>query len=232
MMKAVEIAVVDDEPALRNMIADYLDLNGFAVATAENGAALDRLLAARRPEIILLDVNMPGEDGLSIVKRLRDGALRAGILMLTANADEASKVRGLVNGADDYITKPFDLRELLARVRSVLRRMPPPPDVPASAARPNFGPFRLDADGRRLFDPGGIEIEISTMEYEVLDTFLRHPRIVLSRERLAELAHGKPLGPGDRSIDIRIARLRKKLDVGDGAGVLRTVRGEGYVFEP
>lgn len=229
-----EIFVVDDEPGLRGMIEDYLSLQGFAVSAAESGVALDRLLAARRPAAIVLDVNMPGEDGLSIVRRLRGRAERMGIVMLTANADETSKVAGLSYGADDYIVKPFELRELLARLRSVLRRLPTP--APPSIRQPvglAFGAFRLDPDGRRLFDGAGVEIVISSMEFDLLETFARHPRQVLSRDRLCELAHGRPLGEADRSVDIRIARLRRKLAEAAGhAPLLRTVRGEGYVFDP
>jgi DNA-binding response OmpR family regulator len=229
-----EIFVVDDEPGLRGMIEDYLSLQGFTVSAAESGVALDRLLAARRPAAIVLDVNMPGEDGLSIVRRLRGRAERMGIVMLTANADETSKVAGLSYGADDYIVKPFELRELLARLRSVLRRLPAP--APPSIRQPvglAFGAFRLDPDGRRLFDGAGVEIVISSMEFDLLETFARHPRQVLSRDRLCELAHGRPLGEADRSVDIRIARLRRKLAEAAGhAPLLRTVRGEGYVFDP
>ncbi|SOC36759.1 winged helix family two component transcriptional regulator [Rhizobium subbaraonis] len=228
-----EIFVVDDEPGLRSMIEDYLSLQGFVVSAAENGAALDRLLAARRPAAIVLDVNMPGEDGLSIVRRLRGRAERMGIVMLTANADETSKVAGLSYGADDYIVKPFELRELLARLRSVLRRLPapaPPSMRPAEGLA--FGAFRLDPDGRRLFDGDGVEIGVSSMEFDLLETFARHPRQVLSRDRLCELAHGRPLGEADRSVDIRIARLRRKLAATAHAPLLRTVRGEGYVFDP
>lgn len=234
MTSATSIIVVDDEPGLRAMIQDYLTMQGFVVEGAESGVALDKLLAASRPDLILLDVNMPGEGGLSIVRRLRGSAERMGVIMLTANSDETSKVTGLANGADDYLVKPFELRELLARVRSVLRRAPPVAAAPPKA-RPTLpiGRHRLDIEGKRLIDPDGLEVEISTMEYELLETFARHPRQVLGRDRLCELAHGRPLGDGDRSVDIRIARLRKKLEVDPTSPtILCTVRGEGYVFEP
>lgn len=234
MTPPTSIVVVDDEPGLRFMIQDYLTMQGFAVDAVESGAALDRLLALQRPDLILLDVNMPGEDGLSIVRRLRNGAERMGIIMLTANSDETSKVTGLTNGADDYLVKPFEVRELLARVRSVLRRLPAPGAIPARP-RPMLamGRHRLDVEGRRLIDADGMEVEISSMEYELLEAFARHPRKVLSRDRLCELAHGRPLGEADRSVDIRIARLRKKLEVDPGnPAILCTVRGEGYMFQP
>jgi DNA-binding response OmpR family regulator len=233
-MSEANIVVVDDEPGLRGMIEDYLSMQGYSVAQAENGAALDRLLAERAPDLVLLDVNLPGEDGFSIVRRLRNAGERMGIIMLTGNADEDSKVNGLINGADDYLAKPFEVRELLARVRSVLRRMPPAaPRPPETKARLTLGAFLLDVEGRRFFDGRGGEIEVSSMDFDLLETFARHPRQVLSRDRLCELAHGRALGGADRSLDIRIARLRKKIEADPASPkILKTVRGEGYVFEP
>jgi DNA-binding response OmpR family regulator len=233
-MSDVNIIVVDDEAGLRGMIEDYLSMQGFAVSAAENGAALDRLLVGTSPDIILMDVNMPGEDGLSIVKRLRNAGERMGIIMLTANADESSKVSGLSNGADDYLSKPFEVRELLARVRSVLRRMPAKVEKPAKTRHVlHLGPYELDMEGRRVFGPEGVEVEVSSMDFDLLETFARHPRQILSRDRLCELAFGRPLSQADRSLDIRIARLRKKIETDPSMPpVLKTVRGEGYVFEP
>ena len=233
-MSDVNIIVVDDEPGLRGMIEDYLSMQGFAVAAAENGAALDRLLLTNNPDMILMDVNMPGEDGIAIVKRLRNAGERMGIIMLTANSDENSKVTGLTNGADDYLIKPFEVRELLARVRSLQRRLPPKQEkVAKKRSMLEFGSLALDMDGRRVFGPEGSEIEVSSMDFDLLETFARHPRQILSRDRLCELAFGRPLAPADRSLDIRIARLRKKIETDPArAPVLKTVRGEGYVFEP
>jgi DNA-binding response OmpR family regulator len=234
MMSEASILVVDDEPGLRGMIEDYLSMQGYSVQSAENGAALDRLLAARVPDLILLDVNLPGEDGFSIVRRLRNAGGRMGVIMLTGNADEGSKVTGLINGADDYLPKPFEVRELLARVRSVLRRLPPSVEAPVEAkTRLTLGSYVLDVEGRRFFSGEGSEIEVSSMDFDLLEAFARHPRQVLSRDRLAELAHGRPLGDADRSLDIRIARLRKKIEHDPSVPtLLKTVRGEGYVFEP
>jgi DNA-binding response OmpR family regulator len=234
MMSEASIMVVDDEPGLRGMIEDYLSMQGYSVQSAENGAALDRLLAARVPDLILLDVNLPGEDGFSIVRRLRHAGGRMGVIMLTGNADEGSKVTGLINGADDYLPKPFEVRELLARVRSVLRRLPQTVEAPAETkARLTLGAYVLDVEGRRFFGGDGAEIEVSSMDFDLLEAFARHPRQVLSRDRLAELAHGRPLGDADRSLDIRIARLRKKIERDPAVPtLLKTVRGEGYVFEP
>lgn len=233
MQAPIHIFVVDDEPGLRGMIEDYLTVQGYAVSVAENGEALARLMAARRPDLILLDVNMPGEDGLSIVRRLRGSAERMGVIMLTANGDETSRVRGLSNGADDYLVKPFELRELLARVRAIMRRVPPRIVQPAGRPSLPLGHFRLDLEAKRLLDADGVEVEISTKEYELLETFARHPRQILSRDRLCELSHGRQLGEADRSVDIRIARLRKKIEPDPAnPSVLRTVRGEGYLYEP
>ena len=234
MNAAAEIFIVDDEPGLRSMIEDYLGMQGFKVSGAENGAALDRLMTLKTPDLILLDINMPGESGLSIVRRLRGTAERAGVIMLSANADETSKLVALGHGADDYLIKPFEVRELLARVRSVLRRVPP---RQLEAQRPrrslSLGRFRLDLEGKRLLDAAGEDIEISSMEYELLEAFGRHPHQVLTRERLCELAHGRPLGEADRSVDIRIARLRKKLETDPSKPELfKTIRGEGYMFDP
>lgn len=234
MNAPAEIFIVDDEPGLRSMIEDYLGMQGFKVSGAESGAELDRLMTSKTPDLVLLDINMPGESGLSIVRRLRRTAERMGVIMLTANADETSKLLALGHGADDYLIKPFEVRELLARVRSVLRRVPPRPH---EAQRPrrslSLGRFRLDLEGKRLLDAAGDDIEISSMEYELLEAFARHPHQVLTRERLCELAHGRPLGEADRSVDIRIARLRKKLETDPSRPeLLRTIRGEGYMFEP
>ncbi|MBS7700907.1 MULTISPECIES: response regulator [unclassified Chelatococcus] len=234
MNAPTEIFVVDDEPGLRSMIEDYLGMQGFRVSGAANGAELDRLMTSKTPDLILLDINMPGESGFSIVRRLRSAAERMGIIMLTANADERSKLLALGHGADDYLVKPFEVRELLARVRSVLRRMPSRPlDVQRPRRSLPLGRFRLDLDGKRLLDAAGDDIEISSMEYELLEAFARHPHQVLTRERLCELAHGRTLGEADRSVDIRIARLRKKLEADPSRPELfKTVRGEGYLFAP
>jgi len=229
------IIVVDDEPDLRLMLEDYLSMQGFRVRQAADGAELDRRLAEGPADLLVLDVNMPGEDGFAIAHRLRQGGSRAGILMLTAAGDVPSRVRGLDGGADDYLAKPVELRELLARVRSVLRRVEAEPEAAAAPPRQGvrFGRCTLDLGSRRLEDADGAEIPLTAMEYDLLAVFARHPRQVLSRERLAELAHNRPLAPGDRSVDIRITRLRQKLEP-DAANptVLRTVRGEGYAYEP
>lgn len=229
------IVVVDDEPDLRGLLEDYLGGHGFAVATAEDAAALDRRLAEAPADLIVLDVNMPGESGLAALARLRAQGCRAGVVLLTAAGELGDRLAGLGDGADDYLVKPFEPRELLARIRAVLRRIGPAPDPkPAPAApAPRLGAVRFDAAARCLRGADGGEIALTAMEFDLLSVFLRHPRQTLSRARLAELAHGRPLGPGDRSIDIRVARLRQKIGEDPQAPrTLRTVHGEGYVFDP
>lgn len=227
-----EILVVDDEPDLRALLEDYLGQHGFSVRAAENAAALDRRLAEKPADLIVLDVNMPGENGLAALARLRGAGLRAGVILLTAAGSLGDRLGGLGGGADDYLVKPFEPRELLARIRAVLRRLEASPAAPAAAPPrplPRFGRTAFDAAGRCLRDAAGAEIALTAMEYDLLAVFARHPRQILSRSRLAELAHGRPLAPGDRSVDIRIARLRQKIGA---ATALRTVHGEGYLFDP
>lgn len=236
-MPGQRILVVDDEPDLRALLSDYLGMQGFSVGAAADVAELDALLAAAPADVIVLDVNMPGETGLQALARLRAAGMRAGVILLTAAGTLGDRLAGLTDGADDYVVKPFEPRELLARIRAVLRRMEAPdaaapPPAPAKPAV-KVGRCTFDTEGRVLRDPEGNEIALTAMEFDLLDVFARHPRQTLSRARLAELAHGRPLEPGDRSIDIRITRLRAK--IGEDARTprtLRTVHGEGYVFDP
>jgi DNA-binding response OmpR family regulator len=232
---APQIIVVDDEPDLRALLEDYLGLQGFAVRCADGPAALDRALAERPADVIVLDVNMPGGSGFDALARLRAAGVAAGVIMLTARAEPADRITGLAGGADDYLVKPFEPRELLARIRAVLRRLPPAAPAPADRRRPpvRMGTCSFDVEARRLIDASGADVALTAMEFDLLSVLARHPRQTLSRSRLAELAHGRPLAPGDRSVDIRITRLRAKL--GEDARAprtLRTVHGEGYVFDP
>ena len=233
MSGASRVIVVDDEPDLRALLEDYLGAHGLAVRTAGSGQELDGLLDREPAEVLILDVNMPGEDGFAIVERLRRAGSRVGIVMLTAAGAVENRLLGLGAGADDYLAKPFEPRELLARIRSVVRRLETT-QVPAPVDRTiRFGRCRLDLDGRRLLDADGAEIGLTAMEFDLLATFARHPNQVLSRERLSALAHHRPLEPADRSIDIRITRLRKKLEPDPAQPtVIRTLRGEGYLFDP
>jgi two-component system phosphate regulon response regulator OmpR len=232
--KPPSILVVDDEPKLRRMLQDYLNLHGFAVRQAGGGAELDERLAEAPADLLILDVNMPDEGGFAIARRLRASGSRVGILMLTAAGDLEHRLEGLGGGADDYLAKPVELRELLARARSVLRRVEAEAAVaPPPRRRCRFGRCTLDLDARQMVDEAGAEVPLTAMEYDLLATFAAHPREVLSRERLASLAHDRPLEPGDRSIDIRITRLRQRIEPDPAnPATIRTVRGAGYVFEP
>jgi DNA-binding response OmpR family regulator len=238
-----EIIVVDDEVHLADMVAEYLAGQGFATRTASGGKALDAALAVKTADLILLDVNMPEEDGFSIARRLRARG-RIPVIMITAADDVIDKIVGLEVGADDYVTKPFDLRELKARVRAVLRRaetaaQPMPVANGASAitiAAPElvaFGKLNVDRDGRRLIRADGTDEPVTSMEFDLIEVFLQNPYRVLSRDRLLDLAHRKNDDPFDRSIDIRVTRLRKKIEEDPTKPqTIKTVRGAGYIFSP
>ena len=238
-MALVEVVIADDEPDLRTLVADYLAANGYATRAVADGRALDAALGARGADIVIVDVAMPGEGGLAIARRLRATNPRLGIVILTADATLENRVTGLRDGADDYVTKPFEPRELLARIRSLERRLgctPRPAAPPVEKTRKvrlRAGPLELDLEARRVVGEAGRTIPLTAMEYDLLEVLARHPGRPLSRERLSELAHGRALDPGDRSIDLRITRLRQKVEPDPSAPVLiRTVRGEGYMLDP
>ena len=227
------IIVVDDDAGIREMVAEYLAQHGFSVRTADGGGAFDGLLAAQAADLILLDVNMPGEDGLSIARRLRAAKIATPIIMLTAMGDVIDRVVGLEVGTDDYIVKPFDLRELRARIAAVLRRAPSAAeDAPeAIGQHVAFGKVVLDLGARRLIRADGSEEKLTAMEFDLLQAFAQHPNRVLSRDQLLDLAHHKEMEPFDRSIDIRIARLRRKIEEDPSKPqVIKTERGGGYIF--
>jgi two-component system phosphate regulon response regulator OmpR len=231
------IVVVDDEPEICEMLADYLQHAGFAVTTAEDGVAMRRALEERPADLVILDINMPGEDGLSLARYLRAN-VKVGIVMLTAAGEVVDRIVGLEMGADDYIAKPVDMRELLARIRAVLRRMQseraePRDDRAAATHKVRLGACQLDLDAHKLYDAGGEEVAITSMEFDLLKAFAEHPNRVLSRDQLLDLAHNKDWEPFDRSIDIRIARLRRKIEADPAKPqVIKTVRGAGYIFVP
>lgn len=237
---AGRIIVVDDEQHIREMVADYLNGQGFSAHAASGGAALDRLMADLRPDLVLLDVNMPDEDGLSVARRLK-AAHDIAVIMVTAADDVIDRIVGLEVGADDYVTKPFDLRELKARIRAVMRRGParaltaaPPADEAAAAPTiVAFGRMSVDRAGRRLFRPDGSEEAVTSMEFDLIEAFVDNPYRVLSRERLLDLAHRRNDDPFDRSVDIRVTRLRKKVEEDPAKPqTIRTVRGAGYIYSP
>ena len=234
------IVVVDDEPELRRVLAEYLAKHGYAVRAAAGGAELDALLGEEEADLLILDINMPGEDGISIARRVRAGSATP-ILMLTAADEVVDRIVGLEIGADDYVTKPFDLRELLARIRAVLRRAEQPatpaPDAASPTAAPprgvRFGQVTLDLDARCLVPDSGAPVELTAMEFDLLHVFAQNPNRVLTRDRLLDLAHNRGTEPFDRSIDIRIARIRRKVEQDPAEPqVIRTVRGSGYMFVP
>jgi DNA-binding response OmpR family regulator len=233
-----QIIVVDDEPGLREMVGEYLSNHGFIVRAAESGVALDALLAERPADLVLLDVNLGAEDGFAIARRLRTSRPTLPIVMLTAMGEVVDRVVGLELGADDYITKPFDLRELRARIRTVLRRAGP--STPAATSRKSrerelvsFGLKTLDLSKRCLIDAEGQEEKLTAMEFELLRAFARNPNRVLSRDQLLDLAHQRSMDPFDRSIDIRITRIRRKIEIqADKPEIIKTVRGSGYIFLP
>jgi len=237
------IAVVDDEQPARDMVGDYLRMHGFSVSLCDGGASLRQSIAQRVPDLIVLDLNMPEEDGLSIIRDLKQ---RNGvpIIMLTATASPIDRVVGLELGADDYLAKPCELRELLARVRSVLRRssqaQPQLKSIavngkakPAETTRVRFGTKWLDHDAQALRDDSGNEHPLTASEYGLLKVFAANPKRVLSRDRLLELAEARDAEAFDRAIDLRIMRIRRKIEPDPTRpSVIRTVRGGGYLYSP
>ncbi len=234
MSTQYQMIVVDDEVDIAETLADYFEMQGFVVRVANNGQQLKNTLTEFSPHIVLLDLNMPGEDGLTLTRYLREHT-RAGIIMVTASAGQVDMVVGLEMGADDYVGKPFDLRALLARVRSVLRRTQneiPANSQPVQDARKKIGKCLLDVATRKLWD-GDTEVPLTAMEYDLLMVFLANPNRPLSRDYLLELAHKTDADPFDRSIDSRITRMRKKIEIDpDKPTTIKTVRSVGYVYVP
>ena len=231
-MGNAHIVVVDDEPDLRQLVQAYLTKHGMAVSVAGSGEELRALMAERPIDLAILDVNMPGEDGIKIAHELRRRG-PIGIIMLTANSELVDRIVGLEVGADDYITKPFDPRELLARVRTVLRRIAP--ESQASAAtmgrEVRVGQCHLNLDSRKLYQADGTELPLTAMEFDLLQAFVQHPNRVLTRDQLLDLAHDKEGDVFDRSVDTRIVRLRQKIEVDPRRPqAIKTMRGAGYMF--
>ena len=237
MSRNQHIYVVDDEAPAREMVGDYLRLHGFDVTLCDGGKSLREGIARQAPDLIILDLNMPEEDGLSIIRALKQhGAVP--IIMLTATASPIDRVVGLELGADDYLAKPCELRELLARVRSVLRRSVAAP-VPVAASggggsQPiRFGTKWLDVDAQVLRDEDGHEHPLVSSEFALLKAFAENPKRVLSRERLLDLAEARDREAFDRAIDVRITRIRRKIEPDPARPtVIRTIRGSGYLFSP
>ena len=230
-----KIIVVDDDLRLRDLLQRYLSEQGFAVRTVSDATEMNRHLARERYDLMVLDLMLPGEDGLSICRRLRGGNENMPIIMLTAKGDEVDRIVGLEIGADDYLAKPFNPRELVARIQAVLRRQPPPPPPGAPSAETQvieFGEFRLNLATRSLTRKG-TEVPLTTGEFALLKVLAQHPRAPLSRDKLMELARGREFGAFDRSIDVQVSRLRRLIESDPSKpAFIQTVWGFGYVFIP
>ena len=227
--------VVDDDARIRDLLRRYLSQEGFEVLLAEDGQALTRLLVRETVDLIVLDLMMPGEDGLSICRRMRAARDVTPIIMLTAKVEDIDRIVGLEVGADDYLGKPFNPRELLARIHAVLRRRPPAivPGAPSvSQETVKFGPYHFDMSARTLHK-GNEELTLTSGEFSMLRAMVQHARIPLSREKLAQLSRGRGFEPFDRSLDVQVSRLRKLIEA-DAASprYIQTVWGIGYVFIP
>ncbi|HEY0503768.1 MAG TPA: response regulator [Lysobacter sp.] len=223
------LLVVDDDPDLRRLISSFLTEHGYRVETAEDAVQMRRILDAQRPDLVILDVMMPGEDGLSAARRLTAERGPA-LIMLSALGTDTDRIIGLEIGADDYLAKPCNPRELLARVRAVLRRRQSA--EAASGHRYEFAGWHLDAIRRDLRDPNGTYINLSDGEFSLLRTFVEHPQRVLSRDQLLDYARGRDAEVFDRAIDSQISRLRRKINEGGRTELIRTVRNEGYMLLP
>ncbi len=235
MTNPIHILVVDDEPEIREMVQEYLELRGFRVTPLEGGEALRAYFGENNADLVLLDINMPGEDGLSLARFLRE-TTRVGIIMLTAAGEVVDRVVGLEIGADDYLAKPVDLRELLARVKALSRRLEVSAQGIAEAAtggtdEVSFGRCRLNMAAHKLVREDGEEIPLTSMEFDLLKAFADHPNRILSRDQLLDMAHNRDWEPFDRSIDIRIARIRRKIEADPSKPqVIKTIRGAGYMY--
>jgi DNA-binding response OmpR family regulator len=231
---ATRVLVVDDDPSVRELLSDYLSEHGYEVALADSGEAMRAELARALPSVLLLDIGLPGEDGLTLARFVRE-RYDIGIIMVTGADTVIDRVAGLEVGADDYIAKPFDPRELRARLKSVLRRLQGKGPAEPKSARDlvTIGACILNLRSRELRDGKGRDVPITAMEFSLLKTFLDHPNQVLSRDQLLSLTRNREWEPFDRSIDIRIARLRRKIEEHpDRPRAIKTVRGAGYMYTP
>jgi len=236
MKQASHIAVLDDEVDITLLLANYLQGHGFRVTQVHDGRSLTTLMGTDPADLVLLDLGLPGEDGFSIARRIREN-WRCGLVIVTGRGDAVDKIVGLEVGADDYVTKPFDLRELVARVKAVLRRLTPEaPAAPAATASPvrlRFAGWRLDTAARSLHSPQGEEVPLTGGEFDLLCAFARHPGRVLSRDFLLEQTRGREAAPFDRTIDVQVGRLRKKIEADvDDPQLIKSVRGAGYILVP
>jgi len=232
MSEQLKVLVVDDDADLRWMVNKYLSKHDFAVTLAEDGVKMREILEHETFDLAILDINLPGEDGLSLARYLRSNH-SIGIIMLSAAAEVFDRIVGLEMGADDYVTKPFEPRELLARVKSVMRRIQNTTEagVDGAGRLVRFGEFSLDMDAHQLLDKENQPVSLTSMEFDLLKAFAENPNKVLNRDQLLNLSHNRDWDPFDRSIDIRITRLRRKIEKQPSQPqIIKTVRGTGYIF--
>jgi two-component system, OmpR family, response regulator len=230
------ILIVDDQKEICDLVQDYLSGEGYRVSTAQNGAEMHRIMAQSPVDLVILDLMLPGEDGLTLARSLRDELPNVGIIILTGRGEIVDRIIGLEMGADDYLPKPFHLRELLARVKSVLRRASSRGAERQSAqprSKARFAGWNLDLSSRELYSPAGKEVRLTTGEFDLLAAFVNNANQVLTRDRLLDLARNREAGPFDRTIDVQVGRLRRKLeDDPQRPTIIKTVRGSGYIFTP
>jgi DNA-binding response OmpR family regulator len=237
MTQSQHIMIVDDEAPAREMVGDYLKMHGFTVTLCDGGKSLRAAIQGSMPDLVVLDLNMPEEDGLSIIRDLKS-RINVPVIMLTATASPIDRVVGLELGADDYVAKPCELRELMARIRSVLRRSTPAKAATEAAKSDKdqlvrFGTKWLDLEAQALRDDEGNEHPLTASEFGLLKVFAANPKRVLSRERLLELANARDAEAFDRAVDLRIMRIRRKIEPDPTKpAVIRTIRGGGYLFSP
>jgi two-component system OmpR family response regulator len=235
MNEAAHILVVDDQKEICEVVQEYLSGEGYQVTAANDGTNMRRVMAQHPIDLVILDLMLPGEDGLSIARILRQES-NVGIIILTGRGETVDRIIGLEMGADDYLPKPFHLRELLARVKSVLRRVSARTTEAAPAgnrSKARFSGWNLDLSTRELVSPAGSEVRLTTGEFDLLAAFVNNANQVLSRDRLLDLARNREAGPFDRTIDVQVGRLRRKLeDDPQRPTMIKTVRGTGYIFTP
>jgi len=233
MMTAMDhILIVDDDRDIRDLLSEYLQKQGYRASVAADGRAMRSLLSRTEPALIVLDLMLPGEDGLALCREVRAQS-DIPIIMLTARGEEVDRIVGLEMGADDYLSKPFSPRELVARIKSILRRTRALPSnlKPDNARMLHFAGWTLDVSTRNLVSPAGVTIALSGTDYKLLRIFLDHPNRVLTRDQLIDMTQSRDAGPFDRSIDLQVSRLRRRLnDNPKEPSIIKTARGEGYVL--
>ncbi|OXY80430.1 response regulator [Oceanimonas doudoroffii] len=233
MNKGKDLLVVDDHGEIRDLLKRFLEQHGYRVQAVRDGDAMRQHLSRHRPDLIILDLMLPGDDGLTLCRELRGQGNEVPIIMLTAMGEDTDRIIGLEMGADDYLPKPFNPRELLARIKAVLRRRPEPGQEPATEAPPRvrFGHWLLDTARRELVDDKGVTISLSTAEFDLLRVFIQHPNRVLSRDQLLDLARGREAQAFDRAIDTLVSRLRRKLEADSRhPQLIKTIWGGGYML--